>query len=171
MGFLANYNAQRGHLYKFDTAGNFRAAFDFGWDSTPAVYSHDGTYSILIKDNHYDTPLYCFFSSPFCKPLPRGPYYITQLDPNLKVEWQFENTNGYEWCINAPVVDPKGVVYANSEDGNLYVIPQGHTGTFTSPVERLFLKQAIGAAYTPLSIGPDGKIYTQNDGTLFVLGQ
>jgi hypothetical protein len=30
------------------------AVFDFGWDSTPAVFSHDGTYSIVIKDNHYD---------------------------------------------------------------------------------------------------------------------
>jgi hypothetical protein len=29
---------------------------------------------------------------------------------------------------------------------------------------------AIGAAYTPLSLGPDGKIYTQNAGHLFVIG-
>jgi len=35
---------------------------------------------------------------------------------------------------------------------------------------KLFLNLAIGAAYTPLSIGPDGKIYTQNDGRLFVAG-
>jgi hypothetical protein len=34
----------------------------------------------------------------------------------------------------------------------------------------LFLNLAIGAAYTPLSIGLDGKIYTQNDGELFVVG-
>jgi hypothetical protein len=34
----------------------------------------------------------------------------------------------------------------------------------------LFLNIAIGAAYTPLSIGPDGKLYTQNDGHLFVVG-
>jgi hypothetical protein len=38
-------------------------------------------------------------------------------------------------------------------------------------VERLFLKSAIGAAYTPLAIGGDGKVYTQNDGTLFVTGR
>ena len=31
-------------------------------------------------------------------------------------------------------------------------------------------KQAIGAAYTPLSLGPDGKVYAQNDGHLFVIG-
>ena len=34
----------------------------------------------------------------------------------------------------------------------------------------VFLKSAEDAAYTPLSIGPDGKIYTQNDGHIFVVG-
>jgi hypothetical protein len=27
------------------------------------------------------------------------------------------------------------------------------------------------SAYTPLAIGPEGKIYTENDGHLFVVGQ
>jgi hypothetical protein len=29
---------------------------------------------------------------------------------------------------------------------------------------------AVDAAHTPLSIGPDGKVYTQNNGQLFVVG-
>jgi len=29
---------------------------------------------------------------------------------------------------------------------------------------------ALGAACTPLSLGADGKIYTQSDGRLFVFG-
>jgi len=37
-------------------------------------------------------------------------------------------------------------------------------------VNQVFTQLAIGAAYTPLSIGPDGRIYTQNDGRLFVVG-
>jgi hypothetical protein len=69
-----------------------------------------------------------------------------------------------------PAVDSVGNVYANSEDGNLYVISQGQTGIFTTPASHLFLNLAIGAAYTPLSIGPDGRLYTQNDGHLFVVG-
>jgi outer membrane protein assembly factor BamB len=73
---------------------------------------------------------------------------------------------GFEWCINAPVVDAHGVVYANSEDGNLYAINQGGTLRQT-----LFLQLALGAAYTPLAIGPDGKVYTENDGYLFAVGQ
>jgi len=28
----------------------------------------------------------------------------------------------------------------------------------------------VGSAYTPLSIGLDGKLYTQNNGHLFVVG-
>jgi len=114
----------------------------------------------VIKDNNYSTG---------------GPYYITQLNPSLQIEWQFQNTNpgkpdGYEWCINMPAVDVNGIVYANSEDGNIYVIPQGHTGIFTQPLGSLFLNSAIGAAYTPLSIGPDGKLYTQNNGHLYAIG-
>ena len=35
----------------------------------------------------------------------------------------------------------------------------------------IFLDQALGAAYTPRAIGPDGKIYTENKGSLFVIGQ
>jgi hypothetical protein len=179
-GALNNYNALRGHLFKFDPQGGFLGAFDFGWDSTPAVYVHGGTYSIVVKDNHYGgIGLYCSFADePLCAPLPSGPYFITQLDPQLRVEWSFQNTNrtpsapgGFEWCVNAPVVDSNGVVYANSEDGNLYAIPQGQAGVFTAPLQRIFLGQALGAAYTPLSMGPDGRLYTQNAGSLFVVGR
>jgi hypothetical protein len=173
-GALTNYNADRGHLFHFDASGNYLGAYDFGWDTTPAVYTHGGTFSIVLKDNHYDTPMYCFYSNSICQTLPPGPYYITQLDANLKVEWQFQNAtddanhpNGYEWCINMPAVDMNGNVYVNSEDGNIYELTQASPGT---PAGKLFLNLAIGAAYTPLSIGPDGKLYTQNDGQLFVIG-
>jgi outer membrane protein assembly factor BamB len=177
-GTVDFYNFARGHLFKIDANGNLAATYDFGWDSTPAVYVHGGTYSIVIKDNHYPASAYCSRpADPVCIPRADGPYYITQLDANLNVEWQFQSTtidanhpNGYEWCVNAPAIDSNGVVYANSEDGNVYAIPQGHTGVFTTPQQRMFLKQALGAAYTPLSIGTDGKLYVQNDGHLFVVG-
>lgn len=173
-GALDNYDASRGHMFHFDAQGNFINTYDFGWDTTPAVYSHNGTFSIVLKDNHYDAPLYCYFNNPLCAPLPPGPYYITQLDSNLSVQWQFQNAttdanhpNGYEWCINMPAVDINGNVYVNSEDGNIYELAQSNPG---SPAGKIFLNLAIGAAYTPLSIGADGKLYTQNDGILFVVG-
>jgi hypothetical protein len=163
----------RGHLFKFDSAGNFVAAYDWGWDTTPAVYPHNGTYSIILKDNGYQGGNYCSDPIPFCAPKgPPGPDWITQLNANMQVEWQFQNTTidpnhplGYEWCTNMPALDSSGTVYVNSEDGNLYGIPQGGKSATS-----LFLKQVIGAAYTPLAIGPDGKFYAQNDGHLFAVG-
>jgi hypothetical protein len=177
-GALDNYNFSRGHLLKFDASGHFVSSYSFGWDSTPAVYAHDGTYSIVIKDNHYPVGAYCRTpNQPVCTPVPPGPYYITQLDANFNIEWQFQSTtidanhpNGYEWCVNAPAIDANGTVYVNSEDGNVYSIPQGNQGVFSTPQQKIFLKQAIGAAYTPLSIGPEGRLYVQNDGHLFVVG-
>jgi hypothetical protein len=170
-GSYTRYNYARGHMFRFDSHGGFVAAYDFGWDSTPAIYAHHGTYSIVIKDNHYDAGSYCDDDT-ICPVAPKGPYYITQVDPNMHIEWQFKNTstdsthnNGFEWCINAPAIDLFGNVFANSEDGNLYVIRQGGT-----QLGKIFLNQALGAAYTPLSLGPDGRIYTENDGILFAVG-
>lgn len=187
-GAYSRYNAARGHLVKFDFNGNFVASFDFGWDSTPAVRSSGGSYSIVIKDNHYDEEagFYCNpdpsvpVSETVCAStgIPAGPFYITQLSPSLVPQWKFHNTtftsdhpNGFEWCINAPAIDVNGFVYVNSEDGNIYRIPQGFTGVFdiSQAGQKLFLKVAIGAAYTPLSIAADGTIYTENDGVLIAV--
>ncbi len=171
-GAFTGYNGFRGHLMKFDRDGHFKAAFDFGWDVTPAIFPHDHTYSIVVKDNHYFT---------------NGPFLVTRLDANLDVEWQFANTstetcerqpdgsitcvdtgehpNGFEWCINAPAVDRSGTVYGLSEDGNMYAIDRnGHER------ERVFLTRTLSAAYTPLSIDSRGRIYAQNNGELYVLG-
>lgn len=191
-GAWNRYNYSQGHLMHFAPNGAFLGAYPFGWDSTVAIYPHDGTYSVVIKDNHYDEGSYCNFSA-FCpsnrtlnNPASPEQYFVTQLSPNLAVEWKFQNTNtdscfrisptlvqcfsdhpnSFEWCVNAPVVDSNGVVYANSEDGNLYVINQG--GTLK---QHLFQQLALGAAYTPASLGGDGKIYTQNAGHLIVVGQ
>jgi len=177
-GAYTRYDYARGHMFRFDKQGGFVAAYNFGWDSTPAIYPHHGSYSIVIKDNHYDAGNFCEpdpsvpVSGTVCVDKAKGPYYITQLNSNMTIEWQFQNTstdsthnNGFEWCINAPAVDLFGNVFVNSEDGNLYVLRQGG-----HQIGKIFLNQAVGAAYTPLSLGLDGKIYTENDGILFAVG-
>jgi hypothetical protein len=189
-GTYTRYNYAQGHLMKFSSSGQFQAGFLFGWDDTPAIYSHDGTYSVVTKNNHYGgVGSYCDDNT-LCPPVRTAAdpesYYITQLSSNLVPQWSFQNTNtlsctrgsdgtitcisdhpnGFEWCVNAPAVDSNGVVYANSEDGSLYVINQGG-GLRTNLFENL----AIGAAYTPISISPDGKIFSENFGTLFVVGR
>ena len=191
-GSYSRYNYAQGHLMRFDANGNYLGAFGFGWDYTPAIFGQNGAWSIVVKNNHYGLGSYCDDDT-FCPPdrtatNPDSPeqYFVSQLNPDFTTQWSFQNANtqsctrnpdgtltcvsdhpgGFEWCVNAPVVDGNGTVYANSEDGNLYAIGQG--GVLK---EKIFQQLAIGAAYTPASLGGDGKIYTQNDGHLFVVGQ
>jgi outer membrane protein assembly factor BamB len=125
--------------------------------------------------------------------IPAGPFYITQVNSNLVPEWKFKATetrscrrnldgsvtcvddgkhpNGFEWCINAPAIDGDGNVFVESEDGYIYVLDQGHSGIFTTPKFKLFTNLAVGAAYTPFSIDPQGRLYAQNNGHLFAVGQ
>jgi hypothetical protein len=172
LGTNGAYNYGRGHLLKFSPQGLFQASYDFGWDSTPAIYPHDGTYSIVLKDNHYDLGSYCSDLT-WCPTAPRGPYYVTQLDSNLNVQWKFQDItlnsshpNGFEWCVNDAAVDLNGTVYATDEDGYLYVIPQGGT-----QVQRMFLRRSIDAGYTPVALGGDGMLYAENAGHLAAVGQ
>ena len=130
-----------------------------------------------MKDNHYWT---------------EGPFYITQLSKDLQVEWQFQNTEtqactrlpdgtlscsdttangeehpgGFEWCVNAPAVDARGNTYVNAEDGNVYVVGQGGV-----QLDKVFLNQALGAAYTPIALDPSGRVYTLNNGEMSVRGR
>jgi hypothetical protein len=172
LGVNTAYNYGRGHLLSFSSAGQLGATYDFGWDSTPAIYQNNGSYSLILKDNHYDVGSYC--SNPtWCPKAPRGPYYVTQLDSQLQVQWQFKDPtvnlshpNGYEWCVNDPAVDANGTVYADDEDGYLYVIPQGAVST-----QKFFLEKSQDAGYTPVSMGPDGMVYALNAGHLVAVGQ
>jgi hypothetical protein len=193
-GAYTAYNWLQGHMVHFDSNGNFLDSFNFGWDNTPAIWPHNGTYSVVFKNNHYGGPGlgdYCADpnwcperSNPNASFLGPEQYFVSQFDPNLNLQWSFRNTNtnsctrnpdgtiscvsdhpnGFEWCVNAAVVDANGVVYANSEDGNLYAIGQG--GVL---LQNIFQNLAIGAAYTPASLDNKGRIYSQNDGFLFVV--
>ncbi len=182
LGTASRYNYSRGHLFRFNANGDYLASYDFGWDITPAIYEHDGTWSAIVKDNYYPVGSYCPVLG-FCG-LGDAAYSITSLSPELLAEWSYKNTNDqscqripdgslacstaqepFEWCVNMIAVDREGVAYANSEDGNLYAIDR--TGAL---LRRLFLQAAPGAAYTPLAIGGAGRIYAQSDGTLFAIG-
>jgi len=172
LGVNTAYNYGRGHLLQFSNTGKLKANYDFGWDSTPAVFSHDQTYSVVLKDNHYDNGSYCNDPT-WCPKAPRGPYYITQLDSNLVPQWQYKDPSvnkshpdGFEWCVNAPAVDANGVVYGNNEDGYLYAVQPGGT-----QAQRIFLDRTINAGYTPVSLGSDGMIYGENAGHLIAIGQ
>ncbi|MBZ5506402.1 MAG: hypothetical protein LAO78_13155 [Acidobacteriia bacterium] len=190
-GVYTRYNYAQGHLMHFDADGHFLGAFPFGWDTTAGILRHDNTYSLVLKENHYselgpfcDVEEFCPSDRDTTNPASPTEFFVSQLKPDFKAEWRFKNTNtnsctrnpdgsiscvsdhpdSFEFCVNAVIIDANGLVYANSEDGNLYVIKQG--GKLDSSI---FQQLTIGAAYTPSSLGPDGKIYTQNAGHLFVV--
>ena len=175
-GSFTGYNTARGHLTKVSPTGTLMGTFDFGWDVTPAVWIRNDTYSIITKDNHY-------FS--WTDPNAEGPFNITQLGRNLNIEWSYRSTetrscvsqpdggldcvsdhpDGFEWCINAPAVAPDGTVYGNSEDGRVYSIRQG--GTLN---QQRFLLQSLEAAYTPITVDAQGRVYSLNGGVMTVVG-
>lgn len=193
-GAYTLYNWAQGHMLHFSANGDFLNSFNFGWDNTPAIFPHGGTYSVVFKNNHYGGPGFGDYcqdpnwcpdrSNPNASLLGPEQYFVSQFDPNLNIEWSFQNTNtqsctrnadgtitcvsdhpnGFEWCVNAAVVDANGTVFANSEDGNLYAISQGG-----GLLQRIFQQLAIGAAYTPASLDASGRIYSQNAGHLFIV--
>jgi len=191
-GAYSRYNYAQGHLMKFSASGAYLGTYGFGWDITPGIYEHGGTYSVLTKENRYgevgsycNTEEFCPSDRDASNPTYGEAYFITQLNKNLNVQWMFQNTNtlschrnpddtvtcvddhpkSFEWCVNAWVIDANGTSFVNSEDGNLFAIDQGGIVRKT-----IFQQLALGAAYTPTSIGNDGKIYSQNAGRLFVAG-
>jgi hypothetical protein len=175
-GGLTYYNNYRGHLVKFDATGKLLANYDDGWDQSPAVWPNAGSYSIIVKDNHYSS----WYSALV------GPYDITQVDANLEKQWSYTATNTYscqrqtsgslsctsdhpqafEWCVNAPAVDSNGTVYVNSEDGRAYAILQGGT-----VAQSRFLVQSLAASYTPSVVDGQGRAYSMNGGVLTVVGK
>lgn len=161
--FYGGWNGNQlsdGYLYSFGPDGTFLGSFDFGWDTTPAIFPDpDGDpthYHLVQKYNRYQDQR----------------YYMVSLDPNtMSIECQWELV-GREWCINAPAIDLNGTVYTNGEDGYLYALAGLYpTANGCNPtMTRILLDQPRSAAYTPLSLGPDGTVYTLNNGRMFAVG-
>jgi len=168
-GAYTDYNDGEGHLMHFTTAGAYLGAYPFGWDTTPAVWQHNGTFSIVTKHNSYGT----------IDLRPDPGEFMVQLGPNLNKEWEYRNPSkrvcfegdceeealGFEWCVNAAAMDANGTVYANAEDGILYAIGQGGV-----VLDKITLAGPRGAAYTSLAIDAQGRVYAQTGGHLFAVG-
>lgn len=168
-GAYTQYNGLQGHLLHFAADGTYLDhPYPFGWDTTPAIWQHNGTYSVVTKENHYDPT---FSGQP-------GDF-VTQLNSQFQIEWQYRNPSrtscrnglcvdeefGFEWCVNAPAIDARGTVFVNAEDGNLYALAQG--GIL---LDRIALGGPLGAAYTPVAIDAQGRVYAESGGHLFAVG-
>jgi hypothetical protein len=75
-----------------------------------------------------------------------GPFFITELDASLQPVWQFASTET-RICERQP-------------DGTVTCVDDHPSG----------FEWSLGAAYTPLSIDRDGRIYALNNGRMIVLG-
>jgi hypothetical protein len=195
-GSYSVYNNARGHLIKLAADGTPAGTFDFGWDYTPAVWQHDNTYSIVVKDNHYNPD---YGNTGVRDP---GPFFVTQLSSAMTIEWQFVNKNSQDcyYEIDDPMgrtpgtittTPPPGLqptcqytsapgfewcVNAPAVDADGTVFVNGEDGVLYAighgGVDRghLFLRQAIGSSYTPVAIDSQGRLYAQNAGQLLVVG-
>ncbi|MFO1311514.1 MAG: hypothetical protein U1F41_05545 [Burkholderiales bacterium] len=170
----------RGWLLHFDaTLRTAKVPGSFGWDQTVSIapasmvpqYAGPSSYLVVSKYNNYlgvgtgdglnrmalldpSTSQADGISS-----LPVMREVATVLAPSGSMR---------EWCVNTVAVDPAtSSVLVNSEDGRLY---RWHLPSNTLSQSVRF-NNGYAEAYTPTSIGPDGKVYAINNATLFAVGQ
>jgi len=177
IGGWNNPPVSEGWYYSFDSSGNLRGCYPFGWDDTMGQISLNGTLYLVGKHNHYtvgssqcnngiDPPV-----SPPC-------YELVVLDATTMVkQWSFIEPGNptHEWCIDAPTLykvvaddgTESGYAAIQSESGTLYNVK-----LFSNPVEEthIVVGGAQNAAYVPtVSIG--GTAYTINHGQIVGAGQ
>jgi hypothetical protein len=176
-GWLLHYNA---------TLTREKIPGSFGWDETVsmvparAVPSYHGPSSYLLVSK-YDN--YIIGSQG------NGHNEVAVLDPGVSQKDPFSDVKTmkvvesvlspdhepgtpagarYEWCINSAVVDSADdSVFVNSEEGMLY---RWDLATNTL-AEKIHLNAPRGESYTPTMLGPDGTVYSINDGYLYAVGR
>jgi hypothetical protein len=165
-GAYSRYNDERGHLIELTSSGKIKATYDFGWDTTPAVWPHKGTFSIVTKDNIYRGTVFGDGN--------RSQSSLVSLDASLKPLWRIAASceatkcaqRWPEWCITSPAIDAVGNVIATNETGEVVVVAP--TGSVRSKIQ-LDLTEG-GRAYAPVVIDDRGRIYVDSGGELVVYG-
>jgi hypothetical protein len=187
-GAFTRYNYAQGHMMRFGADGSYLGAYRAGWDVTPGIWVHDGTYSVLTKENRYkDIGSYC--NNPAVCPndgtgriYPPG-YYISQVTPTLRadaladrgdklmnMEWWYKNTNtkacsrdanGNVTCVEDPG-HPNGFefcVNGFTVDGNGTVYGTAEDGWLYKIQQGGTVSAAPGCGTTIFGCG--GKIFQQ----------
>ena len=178
----------RGWLLHFDASlSTSKIPGSFGWDDTPSIvpvsmvpsYTGASSYLILSKYNNYadfsagdgknklaildpnQTQADALLGTPVMKEV------MTLLGVTSDMASHPDKPGSVkEWCINTAAVDPiTRSVFANSEDGTLYRWDLS-TGQIS---QKIWLDSGYGQAYTPTALGPDGTVYSVNNGVLFAI--
>ena len=161
----------QGWYYSFDSSGNLRGCYPFGWDDTMGQISLNGNTYLVGKHNHY------YVGMPQCDngidpPVDAPCFEVVVLDAaTLVKQWSYLEPGSppNEWCIDAPLLfkdGETGYFVVPSESGKLYRVR-----VFSNPPDEMDV--AVGrfqaAAYVPtVSIG--GPAYTINHGQIVGAG-
>jgi PEP-CTERM motif len=186
-GVLDNLGSSRGWLEHYSAnLSTTKTPGGFGWDDTVTIvpksmvpsYHGNSAYLLMTKYNNYvETggggqnmiaildPNASMIDNSRSRNNPTG---ATIMQTVLTTLGPTPNSNGgvYEWCDNNAVVDPAtDSILVTSEDGSLYRWNLS-TGQLS---QNISLNGAIGEAYTPTMVGPDGTVYAINNGILFAI--
>ncbi len=191
-GTLDNNGTSRGWLQHYQLVKNVSnysfTSFTpggFGWDDTVAIvprsmvpsYHGSSSYLLMTKYNNY------------WETGGQGQNMIALLDPTamsvdtrnnstgqmvmqavLTIQSPTPDPDGHpgdtEWCDNNAVVDPAtDSILVTNEDGKLY----RWNLTTDTLTQSIGLGGALGEAYTPTLIGPNGTVYAINNGVLYAI--
>ncbi len=160
-----------GWYYSFDSSGNLRGCYPFGWDDTMGQINLSGNTYLVGKHQHY-TQGSSQCDNGIDPPVDPPCYEIVVLDSTTMVkQWSYlePNTPAREWCIDAPALfkdGENGYFTVPSESGKLYRVR-----IFSNPPEEtdIVVGPFQSAAYVPtVSIG--GLAYTINHGQIVGAG-
>jgi hypothetical protein len=180
IGGWAGSPSSEGAYYSFDSSGNPRGCYRFGWDDTMGQITLNGTNYLVGKHNHYTrTSSQC--NNGIDPPVNPPCYEIVVLDSTTMVkQWSYIGTEinpstgePYEFCIDAPTLYKQtgpggdvGYVVAPSEGGTLY-----NLRLFSNPPD--YTSLPVGgpqnAAYVP-TVSNGGSAYTINHGQVVGVG-
>ncbi|HYR30021.1 MAG TPA: hypothetical protein VEU30_16240 [Thermoanaerobaculia bacterium] len=186
-GSFTRYNYAQGHMVRFSAGGSYLGSYPFGWDITPGIWEHDGTYSVITKENRYPLGSYCN-NEAVCPSDNSGrvnpeAYLVTQFNTTLRadaladrgdklftVEWSYQNTNtkacardanGNITCAEDPV-HPNSYefcVNAFAIDGNGTVYGTSEDGWLYKIEQGGIVNTVPGCGTTTTNCG--GKIFQQ----------
>jgi hypothetical protein len=160
-----------GWYYSFDSSGNLRGCYPFGWDDTMAQINLNGTTYLVGKHQHYTA------GSSQCDngidpPVDPPCYEVVVLDSTTMVkQWSYlePGVPPNEWCIDAPTLfkdGDDGYFVAPSESGKLFRVR-----LFSNPPDEMDIRVGPfqSAAYVP-TVTVGGPAYTINHGQIVGAG-
>ena len=173
-GSFSFYNEERGHLFEFSREGKVLGTYDFGWDLTPAVATIDGD-----AHHHQGQPLRRVQRHRSGTVLPDDARRIARAglavpehrDQELRAPARRERELHGRSPARLRVVHQRSRDRRERHDVCEQRGRQRLRDRRDGQVrDHLLLDTALGAAYTPVALDREGRVYALNAGRLYVVG-